>query len=163
MSEWFQNFKLELALERQSLKRISNKKYESIDEILYDIHNYLEISYRPQLYEQKKELFYLSLCESQNLGNIKDQFKDYILDNFFENCHDINLEILEKNENYLLANGLLKEEDMSLDKDRHTLIMTNLVEIMINSIERWCDERYQDNTNRDKKFSTFKHHRNSGE
>ena len=163
MSEWFQNFKLELALERQSLKRISNKKYESIDEILYDIHNYLEISYRPQLYEQKKELFYLSLCESQKLGNIKDQFKDYILDNFFENCDDLNLEILEKNENYLLANGLLKEEDMSLDKDRHTLIMTNLVEIMINSIERWCDERYQDNTNRDKNFSPFKNGRNSGE
>ena len=110
MSEWFNNFKLQLALERHSLESISNKKYESIDEILYDIHSYLEISYRPQLFEQKKELFCLSIYETQNLGNIKNQFKDYILDDFFENCHDINLDRLKKNENYLLENGLLEEE-----------------------------------------------------
>ncbi len=147
MSEWFQNFKLQLALERHSLESISNKKYESIDEILYDIHNYLEISYRPQLFEQKKKLFYLSVYETQNLGNLKNQFKDYILDDFFENCHDINLDKLEKNEDYLLENGLLKEEDMSLDNDRHTLIMTKLVEIMIQSIECWYYARDKNETN----------------
>ncbi len=155
MSEWFQNFKLQLALERHSLESISNKKYESIDEILYDIHNYLEISYRPQLFEQKKKLFYLSVYETQNLGNLKNQFKDYILDDFFENCHDINLDKLEKNEDYLLENGLLKEEDMSLDNDRHTLIMTKLVEIMIQSIECWYYARDKNEINTEKDPNSF--------
>lgn len=163
MSEWFQNFKLQLALERHSLESISNKKYESIDEILYDIHNYLEISYRPQLFEQKKKLFYLSVYETQNLGNLKNQFKDYILDDFFENCHDINLDKLEKNEDYLLENGLLKEEDMSLDNDRHTLIMTKLVEIMIQSIECWYYARDKNETNMEKDANSFIYGRNSGD
>ena len=163
MSEWFNNFKLQLALERHSLESISNKKYESIDEILYDIHSYLEISYRPQLFEQKKELFYLSVYETQNLGNLKNQFKDYILDDFFENCHDINLDKLEKNEDYLLENGLLKEEDMSLDNDRHTLIMTKLVEIMIQSIECWYYARDKNETNMEKDPNSFIYGRNSGE
>lgn len=163
MSEWFNNFKLQLALERHSLESISNKKYESIDEILYDIHNYLEISYRPQLFEQKKELFCLSIYETQNLGNIKNQFKDYILDDFFENCHDINLDKLEKNEDYLLENGLLKEEDMSLDNDRHTLIMTKLVEIMIQSIECWYYARDKNETNMEKDANSFIYGRNSGD
>jgi len=163
MNNWLQNFKMRLALEGQTLNRIANRKYQTIDEILYDLHDYLEITYGPQLFRYKKELFHISLYENENLGNLKEQFKEYILDNFFENCLELDLEILEKDETYLIENGLLKEEDMSLDKDRYTLIMTNLVEIMTQSIEYWYYERYKNEANMEKNFNPFKHCRKSGE
>jgi len=163
MKEWLQNFKIRLALECQTLNRIANRKYQTIDEILYDLYDYLEIAYGPQLFRYKKELFHISLYENENLGNLKEQFKEYILDNFFENCLELDLEILEKDETYLIENGLLKEEDMSLDKDRYTLIMTNLVEIMTQSIEYWYYERYKNEANMEKNFNPFKHCRKSGE
>lgn len=163
MSEWLQGFKLRITLEQQTLKRISKRKYQSIDEILYDLLDYLDIAYGSQLFRYKKELFHVSLFENENLGNLKEQYKEYILDNFFENCLELDLEMLEKDETYLLENGLLKDEDMSLDKDRYTLIMTNLVEIMTQSIECWYYERYKNETNTKKNFNSFKHRRNSGE
>ena len=52
---------------------------------------------------------------------------------------------------------------MSLDKDRYTLIMTNLVEIMTRSIEYWYYERYKNETNTEKNFNSFTHRNNSGE
>lgn len=163
MSDWLQGFKLRTALEQQTLKRISKRKYQSIDEILYDLLDYLEIAYGQQLFRYKKELFHVSLFENKNFGNPKEQYKEYILDNFFENCLELDLEILEKDETYLIENGLLKKEDMSLDKDRYTLIMTNLVEIMTQSIECWYYERYKNETNTEKNFNSFIHRRNSGE
>ena len=107
-------------------------------------------------YEATKK--YSKLYGSENNGNLGWRLKSQIPTLFVGH-----LDKLEKNEDYLLENGLLKEEDMSLDNDRHTLIMTKLVEIMIQSIECWYYARDKNETNMEKDPNSFIYGRNSGE
>ena len=82
--------------------------------------------------------------EENNLRNVKDQYKEYIIDFFLDSCKEINLTKLKNNENYLKENDLLNGEGMSPNMDRHSIVMANIADIMVLAIENWYDERVKD-------------------
>ena len=144
MNNWFEDFKRQTRLEQQTLQRFSIREYESLEEVLYDLSDYLLMAYGGKKFFEKKELFIKSLYEENNLSNIKEQFKEYIICFFLDSCKEINLRRIENNESYLRENDLLNEEDMNPNTDRHTIVMANIVELMVIAIENWYDERVKD-------------------
>ena len=144
MNNWFEDFKRQTRLEQQTLQRFSIREYESLEEVLYDLSDYLLMAYGGKKFFEKKELFIKSLYEENNLSNIKEQFKQYIICLFLDSCKEINLTRIENNESYLRENDLLNEEDMNPNTDRHTIVMANIVELMVIAIENWYDERVKD-------------------
>ena len=144
MNNWLEDFKKKTQLEHQTLYRFYTREYESLDEVLYDLHDYLHIAYGGKRFEEQKELFINSLHEGNNLSNLKDQYKEHIIDFFLNSCKEINLKKLINNEDYLRNNDLLNEEGMDLNLDRHTIVMANIVDFMILAIENWYDERTKD-------------------
>ena len=144
MNNWFEDFKRQTRLEQQTLQRFSIREYESLEEVLYDLSDYLLMAYGGKKFFEKKELFIQSLYEENNLSNIKEQFKEYIICFFLDSCKEINLTRIENNESYLRENDLLNEEGMNSNTDRHTIVMANIVELMVIAIENWYDERVKD-------------------
>lgn len=144
MNNWFEDFKRQTQLEQQTLQRFSIREYESLEEVLYDLSDYLLIAYGGKKFFEKKELFIKSLYEENNLSNIKEQFKEYIICFFLDSCKEINLRRIENNESYLRENDLLNEEGINPNTDRHTIVMANIVELMVIAIENWYDERVKD-------------------
>ena len=41
MNNWFEDFKRQTRLEQQTLQRFSIREYESLEEVLYDLSDYL--------------------------------------------------------------------------------------------------------------------------
>ena len=144
MNNWFEDFKRQTQLEQQTLQRFSIREYGSLEEVLYDLSDYLLMAYGGKKFFEKKELFIKSLYEKNNLSNIKEQFKEYIICFFLDSCKEINLRRIENNESYLRENDLLNEEGMNPNTDRHTIVMANIVELMVIAIENWYDERVKD-------------------
>lgn len=144
MNNWFEDFKRQTQLEQQTLQRFSIREYESLEEVLYDLSDYLLMAYGGKKFFEKKELFIKSLYEENNLSNIKEQFKEYIICFFLDSCKEINLRRIENNESYLRENDLLNEEGINPNTDRHTIVMANIVELMVIAIENWYDERVKD-------------------
>jgi hypothetical protein len=144
MNNWFEDFKRQTQLEQQTLQRFSIREYESLEEVLYDLSDYLLMAYGGKKFFEKKELFIKSLYEENNLSNIKEQFKEYIICFFLDSCKEINLRRIENNESYLRENDLLNEEGMNPNTDRHTIVMANIVELMVIAIENWYDEKVKD-------------------
>lgn len=144
MNNWFEDFKRQTQLEQQTLQRFSIREYESLEEVLYDLSDYLLMAYGGKKFFEKKELFIKSLYEENNLSNIKEQFKEYIICFFLDSCKEINLRRIENNESYLRENDLLNEEGMNPNTDRYTIVMANIVELMVIAIENWYDERVKD-------------------
>ena len=144
MNNWFEDFKRQTRLEQQTLQRFSIREYGSLEEVLYDLSDYLLMAYGGKKFFEKKELFIKSLYEKNNLSNIKEQFKEYIICFFLDSCKEINLRRIENNESYLRENDLLNEEGMNPNTDRHTIVMANIVELMVIAIENWYDERVKD-------------------
>jgi hypothetical protein len=144
MNNWLEDFKKKTQLERLTLHRFSTKEYESIEEVLNDLNDYLEIAYGGEEFLEQKELFINSLYEENSLSNLKDQYKEHIIDFFLDSCKEINLKKLENNKDYLRDNNLLNEEGMTPNLDRHTIVMANIVELIIIAIENWYDERAKD-------------------
>ena len=58
------------------------REYESLDEVLYDLNDYLQIAYGGKRFEEQKELFTNTLYEENDLSNLKDQYKEHIIDFF---------------------------------------------------------------------------------
>ena len=144
MNNWFEDFKRQTLLEQQTLQRFSIREYESLEEVLYDLSDYLLMAYGGKKFFEKKELFIQSLYGENNLSNIKEQFKEYIICFFLDSCKEIYLTRIENNESYLRENDLLNEEGMNPNTDRHTIVMANIVELMVIAIENWYDERVKD-------------------
>jgi len=95
-------------------------------------------------FEEQKELFTNTLYEENDLSNLKDQYKEHIIDFFLNSCKEINLKKLINNEDYLRDNDLLNEEGMDSNLDRHTIVTANIVDFMILAIENWYDEKTKD-------------------
>ena len=144
MNNWFEDFKRQTLLEQQTLQRFSIREYESLEEVLYDLSDYLLMAYGGKKFFEKKELFIQSLYEENNLSNIKEHFKEYIICFFLDSCKEIYLTRIENNESYLRENDLLNEEGMNPNTDRHTIVMANIVELRVLAIENWYDERVKD-------------------
>ena len=144
MNDWLENFKKKTQLEHLTLHRFSTKEYESIEEVLHDLNDYLEIAYGGEKSLEQKELFINSLYEENSLSNLKDQYKEHIIDFFLDSCKEINLKKLANNKDYLRDNNLLNEEGMTQNLDRHTIVMANIVELIIIALENWYDERAKD-------------------
>jgi hypothetical protein len=144
MNNWFKDFKRQTQLEQQTLQRFTIREYESLEEILYDLSDYLTINYGDKKFFEKKELFVKSLYEENNLSNVKDQYKEYIIDFFLDSCKEINLTKLKHNENYLKENDLLNGEGMTPNMDRHSIVMANIADLMVLAIENWYDKRVKD-------------------
>ena len=144
MNNWFEDFKRRTQLEQQTLQRFSIREYESLEEVLYDLSDYLLMAYGGKKFFKKKEIFVRSLYEENNLRNVKDQYKEYIIDFFLDSCKEINLTKLKHNENYLKENDLLNGEGMSPNMDRHSIVMANIADIMVLAIENWYDKRVKD-------------------
>lgn len=144
MNNWLEDFKKKTQLEHQTLYRFYTREYESLDEVLYDLNDYLHIAYGGKRFKEQKELFINSLYEENDLSNLKDQYKEHIIDFFLNSCKEINLKKLINNEDYLRDNDLLNEEGMDSNLDRHTIVTANIVDFMILAIENWYDERTKD-------------------
>lgn len=144
MNNWLEEFKKRIKLEQQTLKRFSNKEYESLDDVFYDLSSYLQIVYGGKQFLVQKELFIRGLYKESGLSNLNNQYKEYIITFFLDSCKEINLRKLENNEDYLRDNDLLNEEGMNPNLNRHTIIMANIVELMVLFIENWYDERVKD-------------------
>tara|TARA_B100001057_G_scaffold336371_1_gene337163 strand:- start:467 stop:904 length:438 start_codon:yes stop_codon:yes gene_type:complete len=144
MNNWLEDFKKKTQLEHQTLYRFYTREYESLDEVLFDLNDYLEIAYGGNRFEEQKELFINSHYKENNLSNLKDQYKEHIIDFFLNSCKEINLKKLINNEDYLRDNDLLNEQGKDSNLDRHTIVMANIVDFMILAIENWYDERTKD-------------------
>ena len=57
MDNWLEDFKKKTQLEHQTLYRFYTREYESLDEVLYDLNDYLQIAYGGKRFEEQKELF----------------------------------------------------------------------------------------------------------
>ena len=54
MNNWFKDFKRQTQLEQQTLQRFTIREYESLEEILYDLSDYLTINYGDKKFFEKK-------------------------------------------------------------------------------------------------------------
>ena len=145
MNNWLENFKKKTQLEHQILHRFYTKQYESLDVVFYDLNDHLEVAYGGKRFEEQKELFINSLYEKNDLSNLRDQYKEHIIDFFLNSCKEINLKELINNEEYLRDNDLLNMEGMDPNQDRNDVVMANIVDFMILAIENWYDERTKKN------------------
>jgi len=88
MNNWLEDFKKKTQLEHQTLHRFYTREYESLDEVLYDLNDYLQIAYGGKRFEEQKELFTNTLYEENDLSNLKDQYKEHIIDFFLNSCKE---------------------------------------------------------------------------
>ena len=51
MNNWLEDFKKKTQLEHQTLYRFYTREYESLDEVLYDLNDYLQIAYGGKRFE----------------------------------------------------------------------------------------------------------------
>ena len=58
MNNWFEDFKRQTRLEQQTLQRFSIREYESLEEVLYDLSDYLLMAYGGKKFFEKKRTFY---------------------------------------------------------------------------------------------------------
>ena len=54
MNNWLEDFKKKTQLEHQTLYRFYTREYESLDEVLYDLNDYLQIAYAAKSLRNKK-------------------------------------------------------------------------------------------------------------